>query len=247
MTTSRFRLFRRLLRPPYRHLLWLLLLGVGLPWAIFLKVGSEIHEGEGFYGDQQALRWVHAHATPALDTANLLLTRAGGPLWMALASGLIGAGLLWRKQWRRARFFGVAVGGAMGINLLAKALLGRLRPALWVSLAPETSSSFPSGHAMGTAALALTLGLLLARSPWRGPVWGLAGLFVLGVGFSRVVPGGALPQRRAIRLDCLGGVGLERAPAVLALAAGVLGRSPAAAPSSPPPYVPPVAIYHSFL
>lgn len=194
MSHSRTIGFWTRLRSSYRHLLWLLLLGVSLPWVIFLKVGSEIHEGEGFYGDQQALRWVHAHATPALDNANLLLTRAGGPLWMALVSGLIGAGLLWRRQWRRARFFGVAVGGAMGINLLAKALLGRPRPALWVSLAPETSSSFPSGHAMGTAALALTLGLLLARTTWRWPVWVLGGLFVLGVGFSRVYLGVHYPS-----------------------------------------------------
>ena len=194
MSNSRISGFWTWLRPSYGHLLWLLLLGVGLPWVIFLKVGSEIHEGEGFYGDPQALRWVHAHATPALDTVNLLLTRAGGPPWMALASGAIAAGLLWRKQRRGALFFGVAMGGAMGINLLAKTLLGRARPALWVSLAPETSSSFPSGHAMGTAALALTLGLLLAHSKWRWPVWVLGGLFVLGVGFSRVYLGVHYPS-----------------------------------------------------
>ena len=194
MSNSRLTGFWYLFSPPYRRLVWLLLLGVGLPWAIFLKVGSEIQEQEGFYGDQQVLRLVHAHATPLLDTINLLLTRAGGPLWMALASGLIAAGLLWRKQRRRALFFGVAVGGAAGVNLLAKALLGRARPALWVSLAPESSSGFPSGHAMGTAALALTLGLLLAHSKWRWPAWVLGGLFVLGVGFSRVYLGVHYPS-----------------------------------------------------
>ena len=92
----------------HRRLLGVLLLGVFLPWAIFLKVSSEIREGEGFYGDLQALRWLHAHATPTLDTLNLLLSRAGGPLVMAGLSGLIAGGLLWWRQRRKAWFFGVA-------------------------------------------------------------------------------------------------------------------------------------------
>lgn len=178
----------------HRRLLGVLLLGVFLPWAIFLKVSSEIREGEGFYGDLQALRWLHAHATPTLDTLNLLLSRAGGPLVMAGLSGLIAGGLLWWRQRRKAWFFGVAVGGSAVINLLAKWVLGRARPALWTVLAPETSSSFPSGHAMGTAALALTLGLMLAHARARWLAWVLGAGFVLGVGFSRVYLGVHYPS-----------------------------------------------------
>ena len=186
--------------PSLRHLfrqrswLWLLLLGVVMPWSIFLKASSEIEEKEGFPGDDLVLRWVHGHATPALDTLNLWLSRVGGPLPMAGVSLCIGGWLLWRKQPRPARFFGAAVGGAALLNLLAKGLLGRPRPAFWLSLAPETSSSFPSGHAMGSAALVLALGLLLVRGRGHWLAWGAGALFVAGVGFSRVYLGVHYPS-----------------------------------------------------
>jgi undecaprenyl-diphosphatase len=175
-----------------RHLLWLLLLGVVLPWGIFLKASSEIEEGEGFYGDLQILRWAHAHARPALDSLSLFFTHIGGPVPMVVGAGLFTGALVWRQLYRYAWFFGLAVGGAAVLNLLAKAILGRPRPAFWVSLAPETSYSFPSGHAMGSAAVVLALSLLLARRHWR--VWLPGAVFVLGVGFSRVYLGVHYPS-----------------------------------------------------
>ena len=181
-----------LLRTQRRRLLWLLLLGIVVPWGIFLKASSEIEEEEGFYGDAQVLRWVHAHATPTLDALSLALTRLGGPLPMVALSLVLTGVLVWRKQRWYAWFFGVAVGGAAALNLLAKAILGRPRPAFWVSIAPETSSSFPSGHAMGSMALVLALGLLLAHRRWR--VWLPGALFVFGVGFSRVYLGVHYPS-----------------------------------------------------
>lgn len=152
----------------HRHLLAGLLLGFVAPWFVFLKVAGEAWEGEGLPGDQGILRFLHAHATPALDAAALAITRAGGPLGASLLAAAIGVGL-WLAQQRRAlSFFALAVGGSLLLNLGAKYLLARQRPALWVSLAPETSYSFPSGHSMA-AALAATVGVLLWRTRWRWP------------------------------------------------------------------------------
>lgn len=178
----------------HRALLGLLVFGVALPWGVFLKASSEIREGEGFPGDQSILRWLHAHATPALDALALALTRVGGPLPMSGLAALI-FWYLWRHPpRRRAWFFGVALGGAMLLNVTAKTMLGRVRPAFWHSLAPETTPSFPSGHAMGSLALVLTLFLLVRPARWR---W-LAGagglLFVLGVGWSRMYLGVHYPS-----------------------------------------------------
>ncbi|OGX90214.1 phosphatase PAP2 family protein [Hymenobacter coccineus] len=189
-------LLRFLLRLLSRHrqLGLLLVFGVVVPWGIFLKAASEIQEGEGFPGDRSLLRWLHAHATPALDAVNLALTRVGGPLPMAGLAGLIFWYLWHGRQHRRAWFFGAALGGAMALNLVAKTVLGRVRPALWASLAPETTPSFPSGHAMGSAALVLAACLLLARSRWRWLAWVLGALFVLGVGTSRMYLGVHYPS-----------------------------------------------------
>jgi len=186
-------LLRHLLRQR-RQVVVLLLLGIILPWSAFLKAASEIREREGFPGDQAFLRWLHAHATPPLDALNLLLTRVGGPQVMAVVTLLIAGFLFWRRSYHQAWFFSWAVGGAMVINLLAKALLGRVRPALWVSLAPETTPSFPSGHAMGSAAVVLALGLILAHSPRRWLLWLPGALFVLGVGISRMYLGVHYPS-----------------------------------------------------
>ena len=76
-------------------------------------------------------------------------------------------GLLLTRPRRAVLFFGLAVGGAQLPNLVAKWLLDRPRPALWASLAPEMSLSFPSGHSMAAAALATTLAFLLWPTRWR--------------------------------------------------------------------------------
>ena len=81
-----------------------------------------------------------------------------GSVVIAAAAAL---GLLLTRPRRAVLFFGLAVGGAQLLNLAAKWLLDRPRPALWASLAPEMSLSFPSGHSMAAAALATTLAFLL--------------------------------------------------------------------------------------
>ncbi|GAB3825912.1 phosphatase PAP2 family protein [Hymenobacter jeollabukensis] len=194
MLSTRILTFLRLLLRRQRRLLLLLLIGLVLPWSVFLKAATEIREGEGFPGDQYLLRLAHAHATPALDRVFLLLTRLGGPPVMLLVSATMTGLLVQQRQRRHAWFFGVAVGGAAALNVAAKVLLGRARPALWVSLAPETTPSFPSGHAMGSAAVMLAIGLLLAHSRWRWLLWTLGPLFALGVGCSRIYLGVHYPS-----------------------------------------------------
>jgi undecaprenyl-diphosphatase len=99
-----------------------------------------------------------------------------------------------RRRFRDGLFFGLAVLGSAILNIVAKNHYARLRPDLWISLTPETTYSFPSGHAMGSATLALALVLLCwpTRGRWLVMVAGLS--FVLLVGTSRVYLGVHYPS-----------------------------------------------------
>ena len=177
-------------------LLAALLAGLVLPWVVFINVAEDIWESGGFIGDRQILDFLHQHATPLFDKVALGFTAVGGPLPMSIMAGLVAAGLaVWGSR-SVAWFFVLSVGGAMGLNLLVKLLFARPRPALWVSLKPAFYYSFPSGHAMGAAAVVTALGFLAwrQRGPWRRLVWALGPLFALGVGWSRVYLGVHYPS-----------------------------------------------------
>ncbi|WP_019948928.1 phosphatase PAP2 family protein [Hymenobacter aerophilus] len=204
LLTALYRFARELLRVLYRglrqvlrghgHLVGVLLLGIGIPWLIFVNVAEDIWEDGGFIGDQPILEWLHARQSPGLDQLALAFTQAGGTTIMSLVSLGIGGLLLWRGRGAAVWFFALSVGGAMALNVAAKLLFGRPRPALWESIAPEKFYSFPSGHAMGSAALAAALAFLVWHTRWRWPVVIVGTLFALGVGLSRMYLGVHFPS-----------------------------------------------------
>ncbi|GAA3988926.1 phosphatase PAP2 family protein [Hymenobacter antarcticus] len=178
----------------HKLLLLSLLLGLVAPWVIFVNVAEDIWESGGFIGDKWILGFLHAHATPGLTKLALALTAAADPLPMSGLTLLLTLGLAVWSTRQKAWFFGLSVGGAMALNLLVKVLFARPRPDLWPSLKPAFYYSFPSGHAMGAAALVAALGFVLwqHRSQWL--VWGVGAWFVLGVGWSRVYLGVHYPS-----------------------------------------------------
>ena len=178
----------------HKLLLISLLLGLVAPWVIFINVAEDIWESGGFIGDKWILEFLHTHTTPELNKLALALTAAAGPLPMSVLTLLITLGLaVWGTRFQ-AWFFGLSVGGAMALNLLVKVLFARPRPDLWPSLKPAFYYSFPSGHAMGAAALVTALGFLVwpRRGQWLA--WGLGAGFVLGVGWSRMYLGVHFPS-----------------------------------------------------
>ena len=142
----------------------------------------------GLPWDTPVLRFWHRHATPGLDKLAVVLTVVGNTGPMVGLGLLVFLGLLARRQWRAAGVFFASVGGSMLLTQVIKRLVARPRPALWASLRPEHTLSFPSGHAMDTAAIATALLLLL----WgrRSCGWaGGAALFSLAVGWARMYLG----------------------------------------------------------
>ena len=170
------------------------LLGLMLPWLLFMRLAHEVWEGEGLPGDRRFLELLHAHRGSAQDAVAAWLSQAGGPVGASGLAGVAALGL-WMAHRRRAlHFFSLAVGGAALLNLAAKYLLTRPRPALWEVLHPELSYSFPSGHAMAAAALAAALGFLLWPTRWRWPAVGLGAAWALGMGWARMYLGVHYPS-----------------------------------------------------
>ncbi len=85
-----------------------------------------------------------------------------------LSLGLISlaaCGYLWLKgKHQLAIFVVVSVCGGALVNTLLKGLIGRARPDIVPHGTSTALSSFPSGHAMMSAVVFLTLGALLALS-----------------------------------------------------------------------------------
>lgn len=165
-----------------------------LPLWAFGALADDVHEGDPFGFDQPLLQWAHAHHGPVLDAVFGAFSKAGY-LWGVVPADILLVFVLALRRWRRESLFAVlALAGSAILNVAAKQYFGRARPSLWESLAPETTFSFPSGHAMGSMTQAAVLVLLAWRTRWRTPVLGLMTVFVVMVGLSRVYLGVHYPS-----------------------------------------------------
>jgi undecaprenyl-diphosphatase len=176
---------------------WLLLVlfvGVLIPLFVFGELAEDVAEREQFFFDDPILLFMHRQATPWLDNAMLFFSLIGDRFGVIPADIGIMLLLLWRRRWGDALFWSLAVGGAAVLNLAAKQSFGRIRPELWLSIAPEKTFSFPSGHAMESMAFVAALAVLTWPTRWRWPVLLLGSLFVLLVGLSRVYLGVHYPS-----------------------------------------------------
>ena len=183
-----------------RHGGWIALLfaGVLLPLWVFTELAEEVHELERFVFDDPILLHAHAYAGPGMDRFFIAISRIGyeGVIVMDVAIVVL---LLAFRRWREATFAAIAFIGSALLNLGSKQLFQRDRPSLWESVSPETTFSFPSGHAMGSMTLAMAVVLLAWPTRWRWPVLSVAAVFALLVGFSRIYLGVHYPS------DILGG------------------------------------------
>ena len=212
------------LRRRWRRLL-LAFVGVLLPLWAFGELAEDLHEGEVFFFDAPLLRLAHALAAHGRDEFFVQVSALGYLQGVVPVDVLLLVVLAWRRQVREGLFAGVAIIGSALLNLGAKQLFTRQRPSLWESIAPESTYSFPSGHAMGSMTLGLRTGvaglehaLALADDRRRRCLRGAGGAV-------EDLPGRALPVRHPGWLDCghyLGGGDLPaRVPAwPTALAAG---------------------------
>lgn len=172
----------------------LLFAGALLPLWAFSRLADGVQGPVPFAFDLPMLEWAHAVRGDALDALFLLLSALGYQWGVVPADLALVAVLAWRRRVREGLFAGIALGGSAVLNVAAKQLFARERPSLWASIAPETTYSFPSGHAMGAMSLACVIVLLAWHTRGRMPAIVLMGAFTAGVAASRVYLGVHYPS-----------------------------------------------------
>jgi membrane-associated phospholipid phosphatase len=168
--------------------------GVLAPLYLFGSFAEEVLEREAFAFDEPILLFMHAHTTPLFDAVMLFFTRIGSVYALVPFNLAVLLFLLYRKRRAEALFWTLATCGAWLLNYLAKHTFVRVRPDLWVSISPETTFSFPSGHAMHSMATVAALLYLICHHRRNWPAIFIGIFFVAMVGLSRVYLGVHYPS-----------------------------------------------------
>jgi len=146
-----------------------LLVLLGVLWVIVTLAG-EVLEGDTLDFDKRLLSALRKADDPSqpigpawLELAAFDLTALGGPTVLGLTVGAVVGYLLLHGLYRNAAFVFLASGGGWLLNSVLKELFARPRPDVVPHLREVMTLSFPSGHALTSAAVFLTLGALLMR------------------------------------------------------------------------------------
>lgn len=172
-------------------LVFLALAALGL---FFLKLASEVTEGETLGFDRAIMQWMRDRAGgPAMRTTMLDITALGGTVVLTLITLAVTGYLVMRRKAATAGFLLASIVGGAIVSFGLKLIFARPRPDLVEHMVFVDTSSFPSGHAANSAVVYLTLGMLLAgtqeRHGSRIYLMAIAVALTLAIGVSRVYLG----------------------------------------------------------
>jgi undecaprenyl-diphosphatase len=164
----------------------------------FAKLAELVQTGYTQPFDESVLRWMGSHQTEWLERLMLEVTMLG--TWIVVLSIVSIAGLfLWLTQHKySALLLLVATAGGIGLNSILKIGFARPRPQVFEWGTHVSTSSFPSGHAMSSAVVFITVAYLAARlqktHKARLATLVVAGLIVASICFSRMYLGVHYPS-----------------------------------------------------
>ncbi|MGZ3418272.1 MAG: phosphatase PAP2 family protein [Polyangiales bacterium] len=193
--------------------------------GVFAAALRTIQPVRGNRFDRALMRSAGRMRSPFANVLMRAITALGGPSGATTIA--VGSVVLARKNHRAAFQLGVGALGGAGAELGLKQAFGRPRPTQLLHLERVTGRSFPSGHAMGGAAIYLTIAYVAARR-WphhRGALLVGAGAIAGSIALSRVYLGVHWPT------DVVGGLALGTAWASAveaAFDASTLSRAPEA-------------------
>jgi undecaprenyl-diphosphatase len=204
---------------PWRHLdklerhelTWL---GVGLGACVlllaFITFAGEVMEGDTLAFDTKILQALRSPTDPGkpigpawVENALLDLTAIGGPTVLGLVTFAVVGFMFLQTRYRTALFVLLTAASGELLDFGMKHLFQRPRPTIVPHLRDTFSTSFPSGHAMESAIVYLTLGAILMRAAesrlTKIYIISVAVLLTMLVGVSRVYLGVHYPT------DVIGG------------------------------------------
>lgn len=162
--------------------------------AVFFQLGASAHVGSALQPlDEAVLRWVGGLRSPDYDFFILDLSSLGSMAVVTMICVVSSVLFLFVRDPAAAIHLVLVTWGGYKIIYWSKTLFDRPRPDLIPKLIEVGGKSFPSGHAVTTSAVYLTLAILCLRhfkgTAPRVALFALAGTVVLAVCFSRVYMG----------------------------------------------------------
>ena len=195
-----------------RHEMTWLFVGLGacVLLFVFVMLAGEVTEGDTQAFDTKILRALRDPADlskpigPAwLEDSLLDLTAIGGSTVLGLVIFAVVGFLVLQTRYRTALVVAITSLSGELLNAAMKHVFNRPRPSIVPHLRAVFSTSFPSGHAMESAIVYLTLGAILMRASetrlTKMYILGIAVLLTTLVGISRVYLGVHYPT------DVIGG------------------------------------------
>ena len=137
-------------------------LAIACTW-LFVELASHVQSGATQSFDDNVMRWMGIHRIEWIERSLMEITALGTGLVLMMIV-IIASLFLVATQHRFSAFLLlVASAGGLILNTMLKSTFDRPRPRLFEWLTNPSGSSFPSGHAMGSAIVYFTVAYLIAR------------------------------------------------------------------------------------